>query len=286
MPKSFYEQHLSEYPINPLGDILEVEGANGFSVPYEGYIKVDITFPEEFLGATIEVATVALVVPDVKSHTQPLVLIGTNTLDILYEQQLLAESPQYQPSLFGYRVVLKTLETRRKQNTSGVLGHVRLRGNVPEVMPAGQTVVVKGSVAVPVGIDKCVVVEHPSDSSLPGGVFVKRCLLTISSSQSVWLPVVLKNETEHDIAIPPKCIIAELHVVESVLPQPSVSPVSERLPTQESNFALNFGESPLPPEWRERISAKLREIPDVFSQLSQFRFWAYLKGETSYTSAR
>lgn len=266
MPKSFYEQHLSEYPINPLGDILEVEGANGFSVPYEGYIKVDITFPEEFLGATIEVATVALVVPDVKSHTQPLVLIGTNTLDILYEQQLLAESPQHQPSLFGYRVVLKTLETRRKQNTSGVLGHVRLRGNVPEVMPAGQTVVVKGSVAVPVGIDKCVVVEHPSDSSLPGGVFVKRCLLTISSSQSVWLPVVLKNETEHDIAIPPKCIIAELHVVEFVLPQPSVSPVSERLPTQESNFALNFGESPLPPEWRERISAKLREMPDVFSQ--------------------
>lgn len=133
VPKSFYEQHLSEHPINPLDDILEVEGANGFSVPYEGYVKVDITFPEEFLGATIEVATVALVVPDVKSHTQPLILIGTNTLDILYEQQLVAVSPKHQPSLFGYRVVLKTLETRKKQNTSAVLGHVRLRGNVPEV---------------------------------------------------------------------------------------------------------------------------------------------------------
>ncbi len=79
VPKSFYEQHLSAYPINSLDDILEVEGANGFSVPYDGYIKVDITFPEEFLGATFEVATVALVIPDVKSHTQPLVLIGTNT---------------------------------------------------------------------------------------------------------------------------------------------------------------------------------------------------------------
>ncbi len=61
VPKSFYEQHLSAYPINSLDDILEVEGANGFSVPYDGYIKVDITFPEEFLGATFEVATVALV---------------------------------------------------------------------------------------------------------------------------------------------------------------------------------------------------------------------------------
>lgn len=266
VPKSFYEQHLSAYPINSLDDILEVEGANGLSVPYDGYIKVDITFPEEFLGATVEVATVALVVPDVKSHTQPLVLIGTNTLDILYEQQLNAKSPMRQPSLFGYRVVLKTLEMRRKQNTSGVLGHVRLRSNVPEVMSAGQTVVVEGSVAVPGGVDKCVVVEHPSDSSLPGGVFVKRCLLTPSNGQPVRVPVVLKNETEHDIAIPPRCMIAELHAVESVLPQPHVSPVSKHLPAQESNFALNFGESPLPQEWRDRISAKLSEMPDVFSQ--------------------
>ncbi len=266
VPKSFYEQHLSAYPINSLDDILEVEGANGFSVPYDGYIKVDITFPEEFLGATVEVATVALVVPDVKSHTQPLVLIGTNTLDILYEQQLNAKSPMHQPSLFGYRVVLKTLEMRRKQNTSGVLGHVRLRSNVPEVMSAGQTVVVEGSVAVPGGVDKCVVVEHPSDSSLPGGVFVKRCLFTPSNGQPVRVPVVLKNETEHDVAIPPRCMIAELHAVESVLPQPHVSPLSKHLPAQESNFALNFGESPLPQEWRDRISAKLSEMPDVFSQ--------------------
>ncbi len=266
VPKSFYEQHLSAYPINSLDDILEVEGANGLSVPYVGYIKVDITFSEEFLGATVEVATVALVVPDVKSHTQPLVLIGTNTLDILYEQQLNAKSPMHQPSLFGYRVVLKTLEMRRKQNTSGVLGHVRLRSNVPEVMSAGQTVVVEGSVAVPGGVDKCVVVEHPSDSSLPGGVFVKRCLFTPSNGQPVRVPVVLKNETEHDVAIPPRCMIAELHAVESVLPQPHVSPVSKHLPAQESNFALNFGESSLPQEWRDRISAKLSEMPDVFSQ--------------------
>lgn len=266
VPKSFYEQHLSAYPINSLDDILEVEGANGLSVPYEGYIKVDVTFPEEFLGTTVEVATVALVVPDVQSHTQPLVLIGTNTLDILYEQQIHEKSPRHQPSLFGYRVVLKTLETRRKQNMSGILGHVRLRSNVPEVMSAGQTVVVEGSVAVPGGVDKCVVVEHPSDSSLPGGVFVKRCLLTPSNSQPVRLPVVLRNETEHDIAIPPRCIIAELHAVESVLPQSSVSPVNRHPPMQESNFTLNFGESPLSQAWRDRISAKLREMPDVFSQ--------------------
>lgn len=204
VPKSFYEQHLSEYPLNSVNDILEVEGANGLSVPYEGFVEVDITFPEEFLGVSVEVPTVALVVPDVNPHNQPLILIGTNTLDVLYEQHLNVNSPMFQPSSFGYRVVLRTLETRRKQNTSGILGHVRLRSKVPEVMAAGQTVVVEGSVAVPCGVDKCVMVEHPSNSSLPGGVFVKRCLLTFPKTQSYRLPVVLTNETEHDIAIPPR----------------------------------------------------------------------------------
>ncbi len=124
VPKSFYEQHLTEYPINSINDILEVEGANGFSVPYEGYIEVDITFPEEFLGVSVQVPTISLVVPNVKLHNQSMVLIGTNTLDVLYEQSLKSNSPTYQPSSFGYRVVLSILETRRRQNTSGVLGYV------------------------------------------------------------------------------------------------------------------------------------------------------------------
>ncbi len=101
-----------------------------------------------------------------------MVLIGTNTLDVLYEQSLKSNSPTYQPSSFGYRVVLSTLETRRRQNTSGILSYVRLKGKAPEVMAAGQTVVVEGFVTVPPGVDKCVVVEHPSNSSLPGGLFV------------------------------------------------------------------------------------------------------------------
>lgn len=40
IPLSFYEQCLSEYPINSLSDLLEVEGANGLFVPYLGYIEL------------------------------------------------------------------------------------------------------------------------------------------------------------------------------------------------------------------------------------------------------
>lgn len=84
IPQSFYERHLSGQEIKPLHDLLEVEGAAGQSVPYLGYIELAVTLPKEFVGAPIEVNTLALVVPNLNTITEPLVLIGTNTLDVLY----------------------------------------------------------------------------------------------------------------------------------------------------------------------------------------------------------
>lgn len=71
--------------MNSLNDLLEVEGTNGQSVPYLGYVEATIKFPKSLLGADIEVPTLVLVVPDMCS-TLSSVLIGTNTLDVLYEK--------------------------------------------------------------------------------------------------------------------------------------------------------------------------------------------------------
>ncbi|KAL1266423.1 hypothetical protein QQF64_002098 [Cirrhinus molitorella] len=259
VPRSFYEQHLSGHPISPIADILEVEGANGLSVPYEGFIELDITFPEEFFGASVGVPTVALIVPDVKA--QSLVLIGTNTLDVLYEKYLSVGPQNVQPCSYGYRVVLKTLEIRRRQNTTGILGHVRLKSKAPKVLAAGQTVVLGGSVTVPCGVKQTLLVEHSPDSSLPGGVFVKRCLLNQSDNLLNHLPVVLTNETKHDITIQPRCVIAELQAVDPAFPLSQSSSGNG-----VGDFTFNFDDSPLPQEWKDRISKKLREMPEVFSQ--------------------
>lgn len=72
--------------MKPLDDLLEgeleVEGANGQAVPYLGYVELSLIFPEKFVGTKITVPTLALVVPNV--NDMPQILIGTNTLDILY----------------------------------------------------------------------------------------------------------------------------------------------------------------------------------------------------------
>lgn len=63
-----------------------------------GYIETIITFPEEFLAVSMDVCTLALVVPDSRSEFQSQVLIGMNTLDPLYDQHLGSEGASYKPS--------------------------------------------------------------------------------------------------------------------------------------------------------------------------------------------
>lgn len=75
VPQSFYEQHLSDLPINLLGDLLDVEGANGQSVPYLCYVELSITFPKDFVGLDINVNTLALVIPPLRAEAREQILI-------------------------------------------------------------------------------------------------------------------------------------------------------------------------------------------------------------------
>lgn len=147
MSQSFYNLHLSNHTIHPVSDTLENEGANGQSVLFIGYVQLNVQFPKEFIASESEVQTLALIVPDVHSNSDIPVLIGTNTLDLLYEQFCDDHSPQANPCC-GYQQVLKTLQLRHKQNSDGQLGFVKLQGHKPNVIPAAQKVVLESFVNV------------------------------------------------------------------------------------------------------------------------------------------
>lgn len=61
---TFYQDHLSNFSIKPTSDLLEVEGANGQTVPYLGYVETNIKFPKNFLETEPEILTLALIVPN------------------------------------------------------------------------------------------------------------------------------------------------------------------------------------------------------------------------------
>lgn len=265
IPNSFYLENLSHLPLSSLNDLLEVEGANGQSVPYLGYVEATIRFPESSLGADIEVPTLVLVVPDMRS-TLSSVLIGTNTLDVLYEKYANIAPQNYESLPYGYKVVLKTLEIRKRQSVDSSLGEVRLHSRDFETISAGQTKVLEGSVSCrTLDVGKWVMVESPKSSSLPGGILVTDSLVSLPSKLPHCIPVTLKNESHHDITLSPKAVIAEIHAVKSV--QSVKTPDSDLTtkPDQKPNLDFDFTGSPVPNEWKERITEKLSSMLDVFA---------------------
>lgn len=68
---------------------------------------------ESTFGVEIQVPTLAVIVPDMCSSLSS-VLIGTNALDVLYEQYAYVAPQNYQSLPYGYKVALKTLEVRKK----------------------------------------------------------------------------------------------------------------------------------------------------------------------------
>lgn len=296
IPQSFYEQHLSELTIHPLNDLLDVEGANGQSVPYLGYIELSITFPKDFVGSDIEVNTLALVIPHLRSAAQEQVLIGTNTLDVLYSDYSSDQKlSTFQPSPYGYQVVLNILKIRQKNSSSGILGLAKMQGKSPEVVPARQTVVLEGLVNISnAHSEKYVIVEQPSASSLPGGLLVSASLVSLPMKQPCQLPVILKNETDHDIVIPPRTVLADVNAIVRVLHKEqtvteSNPPDMQKESSQPENLSFDFGDSALPTEWRERVTSMLKSMPEVFShhdldfgQTDKVRHHIKLKDETPF----
>lgn len=271
VPQSFYEQHLSDLTIHPLDDLLDVEGANGQFVPYIGYIELSVTFLKDFVGTDIEVNTSALVVPHLRSTVHEQVLIGTNTLDTLYTNlQDYPNCSTFQPLPYSYRVVLKILHMHQKSSTSSNLGCAKMVGKTPEVVPAGQSVILEGMVNISnAHSKKYVIIEQLSASSLPSGLLVSASLVSLPKKQPCHLPVVIKNETVipcysiHDDSGKHQCCCAgDKQRANCKGTNPNDM---KRESPQPAKLSFDFGDSPLPPEWKDRITTMLNSMPAIFS---------------------
>lgn len=101
--------------------------------------------------------------------------------------------------------------------------------------------------------------------SFPGGLLIASGLHSLPVKCFFSLPVVLKNETQSNTVIPPKTVIAELHAVQQVIDKPLASDASETPENPRSpQITFDFGDSPLPSEWKEWISALLNSMPEGF----------------------
>ena len=76
--QTFFEQNLAHLELHDIGNLLKVECADGQSLPYSGYVKVDSNVPlsgKNFIGPCL-----LLVVPETYYSASTPVLLGTNFL--------------------------------------------------------------------------------------------------------------------------------------------------------------------------------------------------------------
>uniref|UniRef100_A0A3B3QR63 Gypsy retrotransposon integrase-like protein 1 n=1 Tax=Paramormyrops kingsleyae TaxID=1676925 RepID=A0A3B3QR63_9TELE len=282
--RSFYDAHLASHPIRPIDNLLEVEGAAGQRVPYIGYIEIDIHFPETFTGRPKSIIVLALIVPNSITSAQVSVLIGTNALDILYEGFDERVSGPVTENC-AYAALVQHLRSIYKSKAQDKAGKVKLLHKRRIVIPAGQKVVLDGYVKnVNSFTGSSFLVDYPSNSYFLRGLTFCSYIMTSPRRTSFKVPILLKNETRHNITVPAHCILAELTVPVSVslLTSPkgdsrmeNKDPPSFRLAagcyaahpvSPENDITFDFGDSPLTEEWKERITKKLNLVPEVFAR--------------------
>jgi len=84
--QSFHDKHLPHHEINPLEHLIHIESAGGSSLPYSGYVEVDLTLPGKVLGEDKVLPSIFLVTPDTHYNSHCPVLIGTNIIAVCYAQ--------------------------------------------------------------------------------------------------------------------------------------------------------------------------------------------------------
>lgn len=114
----------------------------------------------------------------------------------------------------------------------------------------------------PASPGKWALAEHPA-SPLPGGLCVQNSLITLSDQVHTRIPIILCNESDQDVTLQPLSIVADFVITPQILSHTIVTSRSQS--ERPSALKLEFGESPIPPEWKSKIIEKLHKIPEVFA---------------------
>ncbi|KAK7899349.1 hypothetical protein WMY93_020202 [Mugilogobius chulae] len=236
IPISFYNSTLSDQPVKPLDDLLHVEGAAGQTVPYLGYVEVPITFSKDFLGSEITVPTLALVVPN---ESPAPVLIGMNTLEPCMPSTFQSDCTTSQPTSQGYCAVLKLLALRHRYSQEGSVGVIRLSGRNHKLYLLVALLFWRVQLTLRSSL------QHSMHSSSTRPLL---CLVDCVSRV--------------DVLIPPLTVIANMGEAASILTQQTTTAANSTV----TPLQFNFGNSPIPAEWKDRIIHRLNQMPEVFSQ--------------------
>ncbi|XP_030594321.1 uncharacterized protein LOC115786334 [Archocentrus centrarchus] len=264
--EEWYKKHLSHVPIRPISH-LAIWGLADSEYPYRGYVVVDMEFPEDLAGVKGPITVLALVCPEPQHCSQVPVIVGTNAFLFRRLWELSKESgSQNKVHSLRIQAVYEKLQTQTLNPQSKAIdeavGQVKWQGPGLLSIAPGEKCYATCKVEKPTfSSQDIILVEAPVTQHLPAGVFVQPGVLPNRDIDSNSFTVLLHNESQKPTSIQVGTVIAEMYAVDTVaLPQPSNSTTDLLDPE-----LFDFGDSPVPEEWKKRLSRKLAERRNAFS---------------------
>uniref|UniRef100_A0A672IWZ8 ribonuclease H n=1 Tax=Salarias fasciatus TaxID=181472 RepID=A0A672IWZ8_SALFA len=264
----WYQEHLSDVPIQPVS-CLALWGLSetNVSYPYRGYVVVDMEFPAEMIGTSQVVTVLALICPSPRGDDRASVIVGTNAS---YVRRLVKQCQNNGVDVeraLGLRVSVVTEEPALASvavpayQDDGV-GCIRWLGPGPVSLPpdGDAHLVCKVELKKPVE-QEILMIDASPVAALPAGVFLHPMVVPSGALDVNNVRVLVKNECSTGMSIPVGTVIGHMYQVDSVTTIPPKETVSSKFDTS----LINFGDTPLSEQWKNRLRQKIAQKSHVFS---------------------
>lgn len=227
---------------------------------------VDLEYPAEVLGTNQTVTVLALICPTPRTAEEASVVVGTNASHVRrLVSKCMVDGIDVTKKL-GFQTGVQ--EGQSALNRTAVparvdeAGHVRWMGPGPLTLsPDGGThVVYKVALDKPVGQEILLFDSAPA-AALPADVFLLPMVMPSGALDVNCLRVFVKNESARETSIPEGTVIGGMYSVESV----ATIPPEETARSGFDESVINFGDSPISEEWKNRLRKKLAQKSHIFS---------------------
>ncbi|KAI5094535.1 hypothetical protein C0J45_16259, partial [Silurus meridionalis] len=255
-------------PIQPVSGLsLWGLSESSTSYPYRGYVVVDLEYPAEVLGTSQVVTLLALICPSSRAEDQTPVIVGTNASHVRRLVKQCRENGIDVTQTLGITVNVQENEPAHNEFNASAqgdeeIGQVRWQGACPLILQPGDATHAVCKVELKNHVEhEILMVDSSPKADLPAGVFLHPMVVPSGALDINSFRVLVKNECLKETAIPVGAVIGCIYHADAVTTIPPRETVSSEFDVN----LMNFGDSPISEQWKNRLRRKLAQKSHVFS---------------------
>ena len=262
--ETFYQQYLSDEPIQQLDKILHIECADGENLPYLGYVAADLELPGT--STTVQPQRcLLLVVPDSTYNRQIPLLLGTNVLTAAMKDvkqrfgpRFLQDAELHTPWYLTFRcLLLRERELNKRCNRLGIIKCAE--GKTIRIQP-NRDVVLQGYIDHELPYHPVCGLLQPTDrAAIPTDLDIAPSLISYQYHNNGIIPVHISNVTTRTVTVSPNAILCELQPV-------TVADIDTTATTEnDAWYEATFPNDTLTEDQLKKAKELLHQFRDVFS---------------------